>query len=84
MLCGSAISFIWPCNFPKETSQDTQYLQTLLKNPIHSISANMLDFLKRYERRGKEEERKKRGKKHANTTSASRCRKVSFSLEAAN
>lgn len=82
MLCDSAISLIWPCNFTIETSQDAQYLQKLLKKPIHSISANILDFLKRWERMVKE--RKKRCKKHTNTTSASRCRKVCFNLEVAN
>lgn len=82
MFCDSAISFIWP-NFSKETSQDAQYLQKLLKKPIHSISANIPDFLKSWERRGKEKEREKRCKKQANSTSASRCRKVSFYLEAA-
>lgn len=84
MFCDSAVYFIWPCNFSKETSQDAPYLQKVLKKPIHSISANILDFLKSWERRGKEKERKKGCKKHANTTSASRCRKVSFNLEAAN
>lgn len=84
MFCDSAISFIWPCNFSKEASQDAQYLQKLPKKPVHSISANILDFLKSWERRGKEKEKKKRCKKHINTTSASTCRKVSFNLKAAN
>lgn len=82
MFCDSAISFIRPRNFSTETSQDAQYLQKLLKKPIHSISANILDFMKRWERMVKE--RKKRCKKHTNTTSASRCRKVSFNLEVVN
>lgn len=84
MFCDSAIPFVWLCNFSKETSQDAQYLQKPLKKAYSFYFGNILNFLKSWERREKEKERKKRCKKHANTTSASRRRKVSFNSEAAN